>query len=146
MPARVRRLELRDREPWLALFRDYIAFYEASVPDAVIELTWSRLTAAEPEITGLVAVDAADVPLGFALLVFHRSTWSATTYCYLEDLYVAPAARGSGVARALLDAVYGQADAQGATRTYWVTEADNHRARSLYNRVATVQHFVQYRR
>ncbi len=146
MPPRIRRLEARDRQPWLALFRDYIAFYEAQVPDDVIELTWARMTAAEPEITGLVAVDAADVPLGFALLVFHRSTWSPTTYCYLEDLYVAASERGKGCGRALLDAIYCEADARGATRTYWVTEAGNTTARRLYDRMAKLQAYVQYRR
>lgn len=146
MQHRIRRLEARDRQPWLALFRAYIAFYGAEVPGHVIELTWSRLTAPEPEFTGLVAVDDTDVPIGFALLLLHRSTWSPTWYCYLEDLFVSPSARGTGCGRALLEAVYREADARGATRTYWVTEAHNNRARKLYDRVATLQPFVQYRR
>ncbi len=146
MPTRVRRLEPRDREPWRTLFRAYIEFYGASVPDAVVEQTWGRLTAIEPELTGLVAVDASDTPIGFAILVFHRSTWSPTRVCYLEDLYVASSYRGAGCGRALLQAVYREADARGATRTYWVTEADNARARTLYDRMATLQTYVQYRR
>ena len=40
---RVRRLEHRDRDAWRRLFLAYIDFYQASVPDEVIELTWQRL-------------------------------------------------------------------------------------------------------
>mgnify|MGYP000899220721 CR=1 FL=1 len=117
-PARVRPLEPRDKPEWLALFRDYIAFYRAVVPDAVVELTWSRLMDPASGIVGLAAVDDDDRAVGIALLVFHPSTWSPTAYCYLEDLYVAPSERGKGTGRALIEAVYAAADARGATRTY----------------------------
>jgi GNAT superfamily N-acetyltransferase len=146
MAIHVRRLQPQDREDWKKLFRGYVAFYRATVPDEVIAYTWSRLIAPRPEIDGLVAVDDRDRPIGFALMVFHRSTWSATWYCYLEDLYVDPAARGRGVGRALIQAVYRAADARGATRTYWVTEEGNATARALYDDVATRAPFVQYRR
>jgi GNAT superfamily N-acetyltransferase len=143
---RVRRLQPRDRSAWEALFRAYIAFYRAAVPGDVIDTTWARIVASPPEIEGLIAVDGSGAPLGIALVVLHRSTWSATWYCYLEDLYVVPEARGRGVGRALIEAVYRLADARGATRTYWVTEADNANARALYDKVATRAPFVQYRR
>jgi GNAT superfamily N-acetyltransferase len=146
MSIRVRPLEDGDKADWLALFREYIAFYRASVPDDVIELTWARLLDADSGVVGLAAVDGGGGLLGIALLVFHPSTWSPTTYCYLEDLYVAPGARGRGVGRALLNAVYAEADARGATRTYWVTEEDNVVARRLYDRIAKRAAFVQYRR
>ncbi|MGE0699997.1 MAG: N-acetyltransferase family protein [Hyphomicrobiaceae bacterium] len=146
MTVRVRPLEQRDHADWLALFRDYIAFYRADVPDEVVALTWSRLMGLEPEMLGLAAVGEDDRPVGLALIVFHRSTWSPTFYCYLEDLYVAPAMRGQGIGRALVEAVYAAADARGATRTYWVTESGNLTAQSLYDRLATRAPYVQYRR
>jgi GNAT superfamily N-acetyltransferase len=146
MAIRVRRLEARDQEAWLGLFRAYINFYRASVPDAVVDGTWRRVVAAADGFVGLAAVDAADRPVGFAIMLFHPSTWSTTGYCYLEDLYVAEAARGQGAGRALIEAVYREADARGASRTYWVTEDGNAAARSLYDRVATRAPFVQYRR
>ena len=142
----VRPLESDDYEAWLALFRDYVAFYQASVPDDVIELTWSRLMSASPEMLGLCAVGDDDSLVGIALLVFHPSTWSATSYCYLEDLFVAPAVRGQGVGKALIEAVYAAADDRGATRTYWVTETGNVAARRLYDGVAIRAPYVQYRR
>lgn len=146
MTISIRRLEARDRKHWEELFRDYIAFYRADVPDAVIDLTWRRILGEQPDILGLAAVTATGRPVGFALAIFHISTWSPTTYCYLEDLFVTPSARGQGAARRLIEALYEEADARGATRTYWVTEADNAVARGLYDRLAKRAPFVQYRR
>ena len=113
----------------------------------MIELTWRRLlSGGEGEPVGLVAVDEPNVTVGIAHVVFHRSTWSATWHCYLEDLFVDPARRGKGAGRALIQATFREADARGCTRTYWVTEETNATARALYDRVAAKVPFVQYRR
>jgi GNAT superfamily N-acetyltransferase len=147
MSARVRRLEARDKAKWLALFKGYIAFYKAVVAEDVIETTWRRMLAGEDDFhIGLVAVDAGDLPIGLAHVLFHRSTWSAGWYCYLEDLFVDATRRRQGAGRALIEAVYCEADARGAARTYWMTEQGNHTARSLYGSLATLSPFVQYRR
>jgi GNAT superfamily N-acetyltransferase len=143
----VRRLAERDREPWRRLFRGYIAFYRVDVADEVIDLSWQRLMGGgEGAHVGLVAVDDADAPFGLAHLLFHRSTWSATWYCYLEDLFVDAGRRNRGAGRALIEAVYREADARQCTRAYWVTEEGNAVARALYDRMAVRAPFVQYRR
>ena len=147
MSARVRRLQARDKGQWLALFKGYIAFYQAEVAENVIETTWRRMLAGDGEFhVGLVAVDANDSPIGLAHVLFHRSTWPAGWYCYLEDLFVDPTRRRQGVGRALIEAVYREADARGASRTYWMTQENNHTARCLYDSLATLSPFVQYRR
>jgi GNAT superfamily N-acetyltransferase len=142
----IRPLRASDRKAWDALFHGYINFYEAKVPDEVIDVTWQRLLKQEDGLLGLVAVDDNDHPIGLAHAVFHRSTWSPTMYCYLEDLYVDRDVRRHGTGRALIKAVYEEADKRGATRTYWSTKEDNRQARRLYDRVATLSPFVQYRR
>jgi GNAT superfamily N-acetyltransferase len=147
MSVRVRRLEARDKAAWLPLFKGYIEFYRATVPAEVIELTWQRLmSGADGFHIGLVAVDDGDTPIGLAHILFHRSTWSPTWYCYLEDLFVEPSRRGKGTGRALIEAVYRKADARQCTRTYWTTQEFNYRARALYDQVAAKTRFVQYRR
>lgn len=143
---RVRALESRDEARWRDLFDGYIRFYEAQVPDEVITLTFERLLAGEDGMAGLVAVDANDNPIGLVNLVFHRSTWSPTWYCYLEDLYADPAVRDTGVGRALIEATYALADARGASRTYWATQQKNATARRLYDRIGELTDFLQYRR
>lgn len=147
MSVRVRRLEVGDKPRWLILFKDYIAFYKATVAEEFIETAWQRMMAAEPDFhIGLVAVDDDDLQIGLAHILFHRSTWAATSYCYLEDLFVDPVRRKSGIGRALIEAVYREADARGCVRTYWVTQEFNTTARALYDRLATKTPFVQYRR
>jgi GNAT superfamily N-acetyltransferase len=143
----VRRLEARDKAAWLPLFKGYIAFYKSAVADDVIEETFSRLLSnTEGFHIGFVAVDATDTPIGLAHVLFHRSTWSKTWYCYLEDLFVRPDIRAKGIGRALINATYREADARGASRTFWSTAETNYRARGLYDQVATKSPFVQYRR
>jgi GNAT superfamily N-acetyltransferase len=146
MKISVRPVEATDEGPWLALFRDYITFYEATVPEDVIALTWQRLLSRADNMMALVAADEAGRALGIAALVFHRSTWSPSWYCYLEDLFVAPAARGTGIGRALIEATYAEADRRGASRTYWATQEKNETARTLYDRLGQLTDFVQYRR
>jgi GNAT superfamily N-acetyltransferase len=147
MTVRVRRLEAKDKAAWLPLFKAYIEFYKATVPDDVIEVTWARLlSGVEGVHIGYVAVDNSDKPIGIAHVLFHRSTWSPTWYCYLEDLFVEPTLRAKGVGRKLIEAVYQEAEARQCTRTYWTTQEFNYRARGLYDQMATKSPFVQYRR
>jgi len=141
----VRPLSLGDHDAWLALWRGYLDFYGASVPDEVTAQTWARLNDPHEAMFGLVAEQDGEV-IGFALCVLHRSTWARQHYCYLEDLYVGEEVRGLGAGRALIEAVYARADELGAERVYWVTQETNATARVLYDAVAKRTGFVQYRR
>jgi GNAT superfamily N-acetyltransferase len=146
MSIAVRPIVAADKAGWLRLFGDYITFYEEDVPGDVIELTWQRLLAQDDNMAGFIATDAEGRALGIVNMVFHRSTWSPTWYCYLEDLFVAPDARGKGVGRALIEATYAEADRRGASRTYWATHEKNVTARALYDQLGQITEFVQYRR
>ncbi len=146
MPITIRPLEEKDRTQWEALFRAYIRYYKAKVADDVIELTWQRLMREEDGFLGLVAAEESGRLVGLAHMLFHRSTWSPTYYCYLEDLFVDIDTRRSGVGRALIEATYREADKRNATRTYWATMGDNATARRLCDRLANMSGFVQYRR
>jgi GNAT superfamily N-acetyltransferase len=146
MTLTVRKVAPRDREAWFRLFAGYVAFYEANVADEIADLTWHRVLAGADNMAGFVAETSGGEVIGLANLVFHRSTWSATWYCYLEDLFVDLTHRGSGAGRALIQAVYAEADRREATRTYWSTKHDNATARRLYDQIGILTPFVQYRR
>ncbi|WP_444948787.1 GNAT family N-acetyltransferase [Micromonospora ureilytica] len=62
----------------------------------------SALFATAPTLFGHVAVDEHDEPVGFALWFLNFSTWAGVHGIYLEDLFVRPAARGTGAGRLLL--------------------------------------------
>ncbi len=146
MPITIRPLMEKDRAQWEALFRAYIRYYKAKVPDDVTALTWQRLLGEQDGFLGLVAEEDSGRLAGLAHMLFHRSTWSPTYYCYLEDLFVDIDTRRHGVGRALIEATYREADKRGATRTYWATMGDNATARRFYDRLGKLSPFVQYRR
>jgi GNAT superfamily N-acetyltransferase len=146
MPDAIRRLERSDFEAWVELWRGYLRFYRAELPEDVTATTFERLVSEAGDVVGLVAEGDRGALLGFAHLVFHPSTWSPGLYCYLEDLFVSPAARGTSTARRLFAAVYAEADRRGAAKTYWQTQQYNGAARSLYDQVGHPTSFIVYER
>lgn len=135
-----------DREQWLALWQGYLDFYESDVPASVTDLTWNRLLDPEAPIHGVCAATTEGRILGIVHYLFHPVTWAAGPRCYLEDLFTSADARGRGVGRALIQAVYAAADLRGADQVYWLTQEFNATARRLYDQVATATPFVKYRR
>ena len=75
---------------------------------------------------------------------FHRSCWSPANSCYLQDLYVEPDLRGTGLGRVLIEEVKREANAAGVTDVYWMTHETNATARKLYDRVARRTGFIEY--
>jgi GNAT superfamily N-acetyltransferase len=141
----VRPLEPRDFEAWLGLWNGYNSFYRNEVAAEVTENTFRRLHEGADGFFGLVAEHDGGL-VGLAHAIFHPSTWTTRSYCYLEDLFVARTHRGSGVARALIEALYAEADRRGADSVYWHTQSYNAPARSLYDQVARPTSFVVYER
>lgn len=146
MSVSIRPLEPRDKDAWQPLWRGYLDFYETSVSEEVTAATWRRIVDPGGEIHGLGAFDKDGRLVGIVHYLFHPVTWAIGPRCYLEDLFVGPKARGSGAGRALIEAVYRAADAEGADQVYWLTAHSNATARRLYNRVAQLTPFVKYRR
>lgn len=142
----VRPLGSNDREQWLALWQGYLAFYGSELAASVTDLTWNRLLDPEAPIHGLCAATPEGRILGIVHYLFHPVTWAAGPRCYLEDLFTSQHARGRGVGRTLIEAVYAAADARGADQVYWLTQEFNATARRLYDRVAEATPFIKYRR
>jgi GNAT superfamily N-acetyltransferase len=140
----IRALRPDERHSWEPLWQGYLAFYGSAVPPDVTNSTWDRLhDPAEPMHVLGAFFDGTLV--GIVHYLFHRSTWTIGDYCYLQDLYTAPEARGQGAGRALIEAVYDRAKAAGASRVYWLTQETNATARSLYDTLADRPGFIQYR-
>lgn len=140
--------ELRptDRERWNALWRGYLDFYETRLPEAIYDLTWTRLMTPDGTIRGFGArLGAASAPLvGITHYLFHDHAWSPKPVCYLQDLFVDAGARGSGCGRALIERVAEVARERDCLRLYWTTKEDNATARLLYDRLAKFNGFIRY--
>lgn len=140
----IRPVTAADHAAWLPLWQGYQRFYNAEIAAETSAVTWQRfLDAAEPMHAALAWQD--DVAVGLVHWIFHRSCWTVSDYCYLQDLYVAETVRGGGVGRALIEQVYAAAQAAGANRVHWLTQEDNAQARQLYDRIASRSGFIQYR-
>ena len=139
----VRAVSAADEQVWRELWRGYCRFYETDVPPHVTAATWRRLLDPGERVDGLVAEHDGEV-VGFVNYVLHPSTWGTADTCYLEDLFVSPAARGGGAGRALIEAVLERAKAYGWAKVYWHTRQDNARARALYDTFAPADDFVRY--
>ncbi|WP_205289380.1 GNAT family N-acetyltransferase [Lysobacter sp. TY2-98] len=130
-----------DRDDWQRLAEGYKAFYATPTASAEYDAAWARLLDDEA-VHGLGAkVDGRLV--GIVHFLFHATVWAERT-CYLQDLFTDEAARGRGVARALIEAVAHEASEREATRMYWLTQAHNATARALYDRVAVHRGFIRY--
>ena len=138
----IRPITLSDKARWLELFKEYVIFYKSKVSDEQFELTWQRIHS-DFNMYGLIAELDGQI-VGIAHYIFRPSTWDVEDFCYLEDLFVDPKVRGTGVGRALISELEKIATAKGSKRLYWTTATDNEVARKLYDKVA-ITDFVQYR-
>jgi len=140
---RVGEAELDDLLP---LVRAYCDFYAVSPSDEEL-LTLSRALIADPEREGvqLLARDAEGRAVGFATIFWSWATTSAERIGVMNDLFVAPEARGSGTAEALIEACRVECAARGAGKLTWQTATDNERATKVYDRIgATRETWVDY--
>jgi GNAT superfamily N-acetyltransferase len=144
----VRTARSGDYSSWQDLWAGYNAFYGRSGNTAlsaqITQITWARFFNENEPMHALVA-ERSGALVGLAHFLYHRSTIQVSTTCYLQDLFTAEAARGHGVGRALIYAVYEHAKSAGSARVYWHTHETNTVAMRLYDTVANKSGFLVYR-
>jgi GNAT superfamily N-acetyltransferase len=145
----VRQVTAHDYDQWLPLWHGYNAFYGRSGATAlapeITAMTWSRFFDAYEPVHALVAESDGEL-VGLTHYLFHRTTTVIQPLCYLNDLFTSEKARGKGVGRALIEAVYDKARLAGSPRVYWLTHETNTTARLLYDKVADLSGFIVYRK
>jgi len=144
MSLTVRRLTSSDEAAWRRLWTGYLEYYETTVPEDVYRTTFTRLLGDDPtQVNGFVA-ESDGVLVGLVHYIYHAHGWKVERVCYLQDLYADPSVRGQGVGAALINAVYAQADQDGAPAVYWLTQDFNQTARKLYDQIGTLTPFIKY--
>lgn len=139
----IRPIQESDHDQWRELFRAYGVFYETEFSDEVLGGVWGWLMDPGHEVHALVA-DSDGTLTGFAHIRRLSDTFTAGPAWFLDDLYVAPEHRGSGVARALIERGYADATEAGGGTFRWITAADNDTAQLLYDRIADRAGWVVY--
>ncbi len=144
--AEIVRVRAEHVEQLLPLMQTYCAFYQASPSDAALRGLAEALLA-DPERAGiqLLARDQDGTALGFATIFWTFSTLSAAPIGLMNDLYVAPVARGMGIGRALIDACAAECARRGVSGLEWYTAPSNAQAQSVYDGTgATRSEWVNY--
>ena len=119
MTLTIRPVTRDDFAAWAPLWNGYNRFYGRSGPTAlapeVTQMTWSRVFDAYETMHARVAARVGAL-LGLVHFLYHRNTTLIAPVCYLQDLFTSEAARGQGVGRALIEAVYRHAAEAGSPR------------------------------
>ena len=143
MTITIRPIATADRADWDRLYAGYAAFYRVEQTAAMRDRVWGWLMDAAHETRGVLAL-ADGAAVGLAHFRPYARPLMAATGGFLDDLFVDPAARGSGAARRLIEAVAEVGRAEGWTLIRWITADDNYRARALYDQLATRTTWITY--
>jgi len=141
-------IEIRDAQAgdfaaWKPLWQAYLDFYEVEIATDITMATWARILDPMNVLTSRVAlIDGSMV--GFANHHTHLTTWDVRPTGYLEDLFVSPAARGLGIARALIDDLVTRGRERDWVSIYWITAEKNKTAQKLYDTYVGKDEFVRY--
>ena len=140
----VRPVLASDHPAWSALYAAYAEFYRSPQTQAMRETVWSWLMDDRHEVNGFIAIDAAGNAVGIAHYRPFARPLAASTGGYLDDLFVAPTARGNEIGKQLIAAIVDVAKQKQWTVIRWITAEDNYRARGSYDRIATRTPWITY--
>jgi GNAT superfamily N-acetyltransferase len=133
-----------DAAIWRDLYRAYADFYQEAVTDAQLDLVWSWITDPGHDLKALLVRGADGGAVGPVHYRPYLRPLAAAVAGHLDDLFVTPAARGTGAVDALLDALRTIARTRGWSKIRWVAADDNYRARNKYDQVAERTMWVTY--
>ncbi|MEP5731816.1 MAG: GNAT family N-acetyltransferase [Sulfitobacter sp.] len=141
----VRPVRAEDRAEWDVLYQGYATFYKVAQTPQMRDRVFGWLMDADHSSEGLVAQDASSGKLiGLTHYRPFVSMLGANVSGFLDDLFVDAAARGSGTAQALINAVGDVARENGWAKVRWITADDNYRGRGVYDGVATRTMWITY--
>jgi len=138
------RLRPEHRPEWECLYAGYAAFYKVEQTPQMREIVWRWIFDAENELEALVAVDESGRVVGLAHYRRLLRPLRAVVGGFLDDLFVEPSRRGSGVVQALMRGLAEVGRARGWATIRWLTAEDNYRARGFYDRISSRTVFLTY--
>lgn len=127
---------------WERLYAAYAVYYKVEQTPEMRERVWNWI--AEGKITCLMALDSDGRPVGLAHLREFVRPLMSTIGGFLDDLFVDPGQRGSGVVDDLFEGARQLGRARGWSLIRWITREDNYRARAVYDRLATRTNWTTY--
>ena len=133
-----------DYAQWQTLFSAYADFYKMPMDRTILENVWSWIFDDNKAFFSLIAKDENGQAVGFMHYRAMPSPLRGREVGFLDDLFVDPECRGSGVVDALFDALTESAKEQGWPNVKWITADNNYQGRAVYDRVANKTHWQTY--
>lgn len=144
MAVQVRTPEDRDFFDWLGLYADYGEVYHTPITDEKALLVWSWITDPNNEANALLAAKDDGTLVGLAHYREFIRPLSATRGLWVDDLFVTPDERGTGVGTALVNAVRETAAERKLSVVRLTAAESDETARKLYDDVATRTDWITY--
>ncbi|WP_440873957.1 GNAT family N-acetyltransferase [Thalassotalea sp. PLHSN55] len=137
-------LSLHDRTGWESLYRGYADFYQVPMNQEILDNVWSWIFDENQQFYALIAKDEAGHCLGLMHYRAMPSPARGKFVGFLDDLFVAPTARGTGAVDALFEALNNAATKNGWPFVRWLTADNNYKARSVYDKLAERTQWITY--
>jgi GNAT superfamily N-acetyltransferase len=139
----IRSAQPADEAAWRRLWQSYCEAAGLGCGADVTRRTWMRILDPDSATMCIVAEVEGQV-YGFAHCVVHEDTRELQAVCCLQDLFVVPAARGRGIATALIEWLCNAARAEGWAQLYWLARDEDELARKLSDRFGRGEPFARY--
>ena len=141
---RVESLKINDKEQWCKLYQGYADFYKMPMNDDILDTVWSWIFDEENKFYAIGARSSQGNLVGFMHFREMPSPLRGSLIGFLDDLYVHPDYRGSGVVQSLFRELKLLAEKKDWPYVRWITASDNHRARAVYDKISGTIDFVTY--
>ncbi|MCR8922957.1 GNAT family N-acetyltransferase [Dasania sp. GY-MA-18] len=134
----------QDRNDWEALYCAYVHFYNMPMDDEILDTIWSWIFDGEQDFYCLLAKDEQGKGIGFMHYRAMPSPIRGQMVGFLDDLFVQPECRGSGVVDLLFDTLHDSAKDKGWPFIRWITADNNYRGRAVYDKLAEKTQWQTY--
>ena len=133
-----------ERNEWEMLYSAYAEFYKVPMNTGILETVWDWIFDVNDEFYALVARNEEKRVIGLMHFRQMPSPLLGKKVGFLDDLFVLPELRGTGVVDQMFQKLSLEAAEKGWTIVSWITEEDNYRGRAVYDRTAKKTNWVTY--
>ena len=131
----IREIKLRDKEEWKDLYRGYADFYKVEMNEEILKTVWGWLHDKNHDVKGIVYEHENKI-VGFAHYRRMPRPLRGKYIGFLDDIYVEPKQRGKKIGEKLIYELNEISKKNNWDLIRWITQDNNRRAKSLYDRVA----------
>lgn len=133
-----------DKTQWQTLYQGYAEFYKVPMNQTILDTVWQWIEDEQQPFFCLIAKDEQGEALGLMHFREMASPLRGAKVGFLDDLFIAPQARGQGLVTALFARLELEAKEQQWPLVRWITADNNYRARAVYDQVANKTQWLTY--